>query len=162
MNLAPHLKARDLTNDDLLAIPQVIVTFKHDLQARYNFTAQMDLVGKRNDRTFYIDVAEHEIMLVFPEMSLMAIRNAGELTKRMPLRITIGPTAQGNDHDLGYYGRYEIIIQNKARNVIHGIFPDDILEFVCTNYKKMNDYIIWRNNTKAIDVIKAFDMKRSK
>lgn len=155
MNLAPHVKARDLTNEALAAIPHVIVTFKYDVQARYGFSAKFVLVGKKNDRDFHIDIAEHELMLVFPEMSPMAIRNAGELTKRMPLRLTIGTST--NNNTLGYYGRYELIINNAARNVIHGIVPNIILEFICENYKKMNDYIIWRNGVKAIDVLKALE-----
>ncbi len=155
-DLLPTARARDLKIEEFNLIPLMEVTFKYSEQAKYNYEASFCLVGKAKERIIYIpDITEAEMILLFPDRTLTNIRNAGELTVRLPLRIMFGRTQKNT---LGLYCRYEFII-NEKRNVIQGMFPDAIMRFIAENYKAMKDYIIWRDGTQAVEILNTLERK---
>lgn len=154
MNLLPVGPAKELKTDEFMSIPSVNVKFRH--KSDHYFEISFLLTGKKIERAYYFVEGDYKVARVFPEKSYMALKESGVLEKQLRLRIQIGRSSR---NDLGYYARFELLIDNAERNVISGILPDEILEFVADNYKSMSDYLIWLHGTTADDIKKAIKEK---
>jgi len=150
-------KARELNIQEFYAIPKMELTIKYKEKTN-DFEGTFWLVGKYSDRIFYIpNISEGEVIRLFPQMSIANIRNTGTLKTKLPLRISFGKTTKNS---LGYFARYEFIIDHESRNIIHGIVPNSLMEFICENPNTMHDYIIWLQGTTPLEVLNALQAQK--
>lgn len=148
MELLPNNRAKELTFEEIKMIPTVNIRFRYRIN---RFQGVLTLQGYKETRDFYFFPSEDDILRVFPTKSEMSLKENGEVSAKMPLRISFGRTDKSND--FGYYGRFELLILNENRNVIAGMLPADIRDFIIKHYKSMKDYIYFQGVT--IDELKT-------
>lgn len=155
----PTAKARDLKPEEYKKLSTVDVFFEYSERAIYKIQASFWLTGHSQERKFHFqDVMPEELKKAFPDRGEMALKNAEELRLKLPLRITIGRTS--NNNSLGFYGRFEFIVNDDKRNVLARIFPNEILEFICENHRAISDYLIWKDSATPGEVLKALKKMR--
>lgn len=157
----PYKKIRELSPEEFKEIPLVECFFEFDPTAKNNFMLEITLVGKNDiyplrERE---KVTESDVLIAFPNLSLMEIRNAKRLKAQFPLRIHFG--ASSNNNTLGYFARFELII-NENRKMISGIIRNTAMEYILANYTAMLPYLYWADGARPLDILNAFELMRQR
>lgn len=159
--LRPWKKISDLSDREFKEIPTVECFFSFEPTAKNNYLLEFKLVGKTEDYPFREreKVEESHMLIAFPGKSLMEIRNAKQLKGRFPLRIQFGATS--NNNTLGYFGRFEVIL-NENRKMISALIPNVVMEFILKNYTSMLSYLWWSHDSTPLDIMNAFELMRER
>ncbi|MDY0213917.1 MAG: hypothetical protein RBS24_00085 [Bacilli bacterium] len=154
MEMLPNLRAKELTPEHIKLISTIKVSFRYRTT---HYQGSFVLVFRNEEREYYFTASINDVLRVFPDMSETSLKDAGIVDKRMPMRIFLGKATKNND--FGYYARFELLILNENKNVIHDMFSSDVRDQIIKNYKSLKDYVIFKDGITHEELVRALKEK---